>query len=227
MTHDDETVERAGSTASTRNLIGQRFGRFVPFERTIKSDGRTNRAAWRVRCDCGVERVVYENSLLQGHSQSCGCYFEEVRSRGSKRIHGLGKKGDQHPLYNTWRLMIRRCHSEKDKSYSRYGGRGITVCDRWRFGDGEKCGLECFVSDMGNKPSRNHSIDRINNNGNYGPDNCRWATLKEQCLNTRNSVNSEMVVTLHLQGLIPAQIARQMGKHPTTIHKVLKRVGHV
>lgn len=92
-----------------------------------------------------------------------------------------------HPLYNTWYAMIDRCYSINHPSYRRYGGRGISVCDRWRNN------LDNFIEDMGEKPSPTHSIDRINNNGNYEPSNCRWATMSEQQTNknTTKLTNSQ------------------------------------
>lgn len=89
----------------------------------------------------------------------------------------------KHPLYRSYRSMIHRCSRTYATSYGRYGGRGITVCDRWLHGEAGKTGFECFVDDMGPKPTPKHSIDRINNDGNYSPDNCRWATVSLQARN--------------------------------------------
>lgn len=90
----------------------------------------------------------------------------------------------QSPEYRTLRQMLDRCYRESYPKFHRYGGRGIKVCDRWRIGEGEKTGVECFIDDMGRKPSSKHSIDRIDNDGDYEPGNCRWATSSQQARNT-------------------------------------------
>lgn len=130
----------------------------------------------KCRCLCGKEKFVQLNSLKSGDSAKCGtCSGKEKNI-----IHGLRS----HPLYYTWHGMIQRCYGTKRKDYGRYGGRGITVCDRW------KDSLENFIHDMGEKPSPKHSIDRINNDGNYEPSNCRWATPTQQASNKRMSKNN-------------------------------------
>src|SRR5688572_27739631 len=92
-----------------------------------------------------------------------------------------------HPLYPTWYGMNYRCHSFMSYSWFSYGGRGIKVCDRWRFGDRGRTGFQCWLSDMGPKPTPEHSIDRIDSDGNYEPGNCRWATDEEQAKNKRKN----------------------------------------
>jgi hypothetical protein len=101
--------------------------------------------------------------------------------------HGYAKpdeNGRRRPEYSTWNMMIQRCHNPNNKAFGRYGGKGVTVCDRWRFGDGEVSGFQCFISDMSDRPTPGHSIDRCDNAKGYEPSNCRWATRVEQQNNT-------------------------------------------
>lgn len=125
---------------------------------------------WDCLCDCGKVKRIAQISLVKKITKSCGCL------KKSNRWHIThGKTGI--PEYAAWSGMIQRCSNPKNNRYSRYGGRGISYCERWSK-------FENFLEDMGPKPSPTHSIDRINNNGNYEPGNCRWATASEQSLNT-------------------------------------------
>lgn len=156
---------------ATRKPIipGQRFSRLVVIEKTSLKTGSSYK--WRCKCDCGKEALVISVRLKNGRSRSCGCLnHEETSRRRFKHGHAIGMKSTE---YIIWRSMIRRCYSEKDKCYRNYGGRGITVCKRWRES------FEKFLSDMGHRPP-GLSIDRINNAEGYSPDNCRWATQLEQ-----------------------------------------------
>jgi hypothetical protein len=160
-------------------MIDQKFGRLVvlSFER---SDGNYNKY-WRCLCDCGKETVVVGDKLRSGRTKSCGCYGAEIRAN-------LVKKADEERrLYTkkSYQAMINRCHNPNAPNYSRYGGKGISVCDRWRFGENGKSGWLCFFEDMGPKPT-GHSIDRIDGDKTYYPENCRWATQQEQMLNRKN-----------------------------------------
>jgi len=165
------------------DLIGRRFGRLQVIAFVCSAPNTT---IWRVLCNCGTDKNVRRSNLL--NSQSCGCLALE---RLSQRVstHGLTKPGQHHPLYRVWDGMKKRCHGKNP--HHRYGGRGISVCERWRFGDDKKTGFECFLDDMGDKPSSDHSIDRIDYNGPYAPHNCRWATQIEQ---QRNRSTNRMVL---------------------------------
>lgn len=155
-------------------LVGKRFGRiFVEgFSEVIEGDSH-----WNCVCDCGHKWVVMGQSLRSGATQSCGCLMRDLVSiRATKH----GKCGS--PVYRRWDSMIQRCYNKKFKHYSYYGGRGISVCDRWRFS------FEAFFNDMGDPPTNGHTLDRFpNNNGNYELGNCRWATRKEQQRNNRGN----------------------------------------
>jgi hypothetical protein len=164
------------------DFIGRRFGRLevVSFVSSI-----ANTTLWNVKCDCGAEKVMRRSNLPA--SKSCGCLTRERLA--ARATHGLTKPGQHHPLYSVWDGMKRRCHGSKP--HKRYGQRGIIVCDRWRHGEAGKTGFECFLEDMGDRPSPTHSIDRYpDNDGNYEPSNCRWATEEEQ----QNNKSSNRVV---------------------------------
>lgn len=157
------------------NLTGKKFNRYLVLH-LVKSSNEGFK--WLCRCECGTEKEVFGCSLKNGTTKSCGCFKIEF----NKRIRKVHKKSN--PLeYNSWVGLKSRCLNISDRAYKDYGGRGITVCDRWLGADG----LQNFINDMGKRPNANYSIDRINNNGNYEPSNCRWATAKEQSRNNRNT----------------------------------------
>lgn len=174
--------------------VGQKFGRLtvaglssLPFTR----HGRpSRRRAWACRCECGEQITVFANSLTTGHTVSCGCFHSDV-SREVSRALFTKHNGKRLPEYRVWRNMLNRCYWPKGNAFQHYGGRGISVCDRWRFGDGKRHAFECFLADMGRRPSPDLSIDRIDNDGNYEPGNCRWATRSQQQNNTRRNKRTQ------------------------------------
>jgi len=179
------------------DLAGVRFGRLI----AMHISGRTAQRhfVWACRCDCGVVRDVGRRELVRGNTRSCGCLRREcvsLRRRGSnygqprtrrrknRDLKGLSKKFQAE--YDALKNAISRCHQEMTKRFSHYGARGIAVCDRWRFGEDGKPGFLCFLEDMGARP-KGLTLDRIDNDGNYAPDNCRWATWKVQAANQRRA----------------------------------------
>lgn len=152
-----------------RNVIGECFGRYEVLEEAEPNKYRVRYVV--VRCECGTVKTVRLSSLTTGVIVSCGCF-----NREKDRTHGL----DSHPLAPLWRAMIRRCENPKNKDFPHYGGRGISVCEAWH-------SLKTFIADMGERPSSKHTLDRIDTDGNYCPDNVRWATQKEQQRNRKNN----------------------------------------
>lgn len=158
------------------DLTGRRVGMLLILERDFSI--KSNNAMWKCLCDCGntksypasnIKEVVYSGTV------SCGCYRKK-QARIQMTTHGLSKTVE----FSIWQGMRQRCYNKNDDGYKNYGARGIEVCDRWN------SSFENFYKDMGPKPSPKHSIDRFPNmNGNYEPNNCRWATSRQQTRNTR------------------------------------------
>lgn len=136
------------------------------------------------RCECGSERSIAIHTLKQGQSRHCGCKQAEINERTHLR-HGDTRRAGRAPEYGIWSKMIGRCTNPNDSHFAHYGGRGISVCDRW------KADYVNFLADMGRRPSSDHSIDRIDVDGNYEPGNVRWATDSEQMQNVRHNVRVE------------------------------------
>lgn len=151
------------------NLTGCVYGRLTVVSRA-PNDGKL--VQWHCICVCGTPRIVRAQDLRRGHTKSCGCLWREHKQRGN-RTHGMSKT----PIYNIWKGMNARCFNSAVKSYPDYGGRGITVCERW-------LDFEKFYADMGDRPE-GMSLDRMNVNGDYTPTNVRWAPFEIQNRNKR------------------------------------------
>lgn len=196
---------------------GKRFGRFTVQARA-SFDKET---AWHCLCDCGTEKVVRTASLTKGLTLSCGCYHrDKVKARN--RRHGYA--GSR--LYGIWRGMRQRCSNQNDDRWKDYGGRGITVCAEW---DSNFVAFKDWSE--ANGYDDNLSIDRINNDGNYAPDNCRWANLSEQRRNMRPQQKGEKLTreqAAEIKRIISAggprgfqkDIAERYGVHRNTVYDI-------
>lgn len=158
-------------------LNGIRFSNLVAKEFCGKN--KHNQTLWKCLCDCGNTVVRSRNSLKKNRLVSCGCFLKTFLPNINTK-HKMSKS----PEYRAYRGMLNRCYRKKERNYESYGGRGIVVCDKWKESFVE------FLKDVGQRPSENHSIDRINNDGNYEPGNVKWSTTLEQSLNRRKKRNT-------------------------------------
>lgn len=158
-------------TATCQDLTGRQFDRLTVIG--LKGRDKWRKLIWECRCSCGKTAFAVSGELLRGNQRSCGCLCSEISARRLLK-HGHAKSLE----YRIWGTMISRCDKPDHISYPDYGAKGITVCERWRNS------VSDFIADMGPRPSRKHSIDRIDSAGNYEPSNCRWASPKEQSRNT-------------------------------------------
>lgn len=158
---------------------GQRFGRLTVIRETRHVTPSSNSRAVIADCDCGIKNItVILINMVRGSSQSCGCLHKE-RAGDAQRTHGLSR----HSAYGSWECMMGRCFNPKDVGYKRYGGRGITVCDRW-------LDPTLFIADMGATHELGLTLERGDNDGNYEPSNVTWTTRRKQAHNRRKQSNN-------------------------------------
>jgi len=169
---------RSGIKSRLMKKIGMKFGRL----RILSLAGRTSsgRAVWLCQCECGKTKKVVNGNLMTGAVRSCGCLIGE-----SNISHGACRGGKITSEWITWKNLRNRCLNPKDKDFKNYGGRGIKVCERWA------SSFANFIADVGERTSPQHTLDRINNDGNYEPGNVRWATKSEQRKNQRKKLSTK------------------------------------
>lgn len=189
-----------------KNITGKKFGKLTAI-RLASSSSKDGHARWHCDCDCGGKSIVNSNNLRTGNTKSCGCM--QIKSG---KNNSCFKDGRSHMReYYLWFEIRSRCLNKNSKSYKNYGGRGISICSRWE-------SFENFIADMGKRPTPDHSIDRIDNDGDYEPDNCRWATRRQQANNKRSNVN----LTMNGETKTIAQWVRKTGFDHSTIRRRIK-----
>lgn len=180
-------------------MIGKNFGRLTVIAEAGSSKGK--KLLYKCECSCGNIRIIHGCCLRSGHTKSCGCLSQE-----RKTTHGMWNSSE----YKIWEAIIQRCTNEKSTKYEYYGGRGIKVCPQWlKFAN--------FFKDMGKRPLK-HEIDRKNNDGNYEPSNCRWATRSEQMRNSRTSIKNTSGIRGVIWNKINQKYRARIGIHGKDIH---------
>lgn len=188
-----------------KDLSGKLFGRLTAIRRV--GVGRFGHVIWECVCNCGVTKNVHSRDLIHKQVRSCGCLYRDTRA--TNLTHGASST----PEYRSWVAMVSRCTNPKNRAFKDYGSRGIKVCERWMNGP------DAFISDMGLKPSQKHTLERKDNNGNYEPSNCVWATPREQSLNKRNTK------MISIDGVLypVVTISPAFGLNPKTVYSRLSR----
>lgn len=189
------------------DLTGQVFERLTVIE-YAGSDRTSGSTMWKCKCECGKEITTRKAHLKKGQSKSCDCL---TRRSDLNVKHGLYN----HPIYSNWEHIKQRCNNPKSPSYKNYGGRGIKVCDEWNNS------FEAFHRDMAATYKAGLSIDRIDVNGDYTPENCRWATRREQANNTR----ATRYITVFGERLPLSEACRKYNIHRATVHHRLNNMG--
>lgn len=200
--------------------VGTRFGRLEIVSESLPTTPECSYRYYPCRCDCGKETVIRRDSLLTGESTSCGC-FSAQRLSARMTKHGLSK----HRIADTYYSILKRCNNPQRKDFKHYGGRGIMVCERWS--DPEN-GLLNFIEDMYPSYTEGYEIERIDNDGDYEPSNCKWATRREQVVNRRfeaGSIGIPRYITYQGETLYLAQWAERLGMKPSILVDRLGKLG--
>jgi hypothetical protein len=189
---------------------GHRVGRLAVLSRADDqvTAGDKRYVRWLCRCDCGAEVKVMSGHLNEANTTSCGCALRDILIDRNAKHGGTGT-----PEHEVWRGIKERCSDQKSAAFKDYGGRGITLCERWQ-------DFQLFLADMGPRPSADHSIDREDVNGHYEPGNCRWATPTEQSRNRRNNI----VVKINGQSMPLSQAVETLGGDKLAYKNVHKRM---
>lgn len=188
------------------DLTGQVFGRWRVMSISHRHP-KSGNLYWDCVCACGERRKLIGSELSGGRTASCGCLAKEVSSL-VHTTHGMKKS----ITYSSWKSMKSRCVNKKDPSYYRYGGRGITLCTRWVY-------FENFLEDMGLRPDKTYSIDRIDNNAGYNKDNCRWIKTVHQARNRRTN----KIVEWRGQKMLMCELINMYGVKKTCVYSRLHR----
>ena len=191
------------------DITGRKFGRLTAIRYAGKSKGK--QTLWECKCDCGKNVIVHHQNLKSGHTSSCGCFNLESTIKRSS-THG----GSKTRLYTIWHDMLNRCYKENHRCYKDYGGKGVFVCDEWK---NDKESFCLWALSHGYKPGL--SIDRIDNDKNYCPDNCRWVTMHQQSLNTSKNVK----ITYDGKTQTLKEWANELGIKNTTLHNRIHYYG--
>ena len=197
-----------GIRLNPADYIGKKYNRWT----ILKYEGTNHlkKSQFLCRCDCGKEKIIVLGNLKTGQSKSCGCLNDEKRKGNTRsKKHGMSFSRE----YSTWRAMLDRCENKTYREYPDYGGRGIKICERWH-------DFNNFYADMGERPEGT-TLDRIDNNGNYEPSNCRWATAKTQSNNRR----SNTLITYNGRTQTLQQWADETGIYSGTISMRINHYG--
>lgn len=189
------------------DVVGQRHSRWTVV--SVAEPGERGGVLVDCVCDCGSTRTMYLAEVQRGKPQSCGCLTLDV-NRARMRTHGHAAKHNMSPAYRSWADMVKRCTVSTSTGFHKYGGRGIKVCSRWM-------SFEGFLADMGDRPA-GKTLDRIDNEGNYEPGNCRWATPAEQARNTRRT----RLLTIDGETLCLADWAARVGIKRQTLYRRIR-----